>query len=1262
MTKKLISLALVLAMVLTLFAGLTITAHADSAVFNKVTSITSGKKYLIVYGTNAFDGSAPKDKNTSIAVTDSNGTITADSSYAVTITTSANAGYYNLCGSDGTYFGRDTNSNGMETGTSPIDVTITAGETFKITGKGSKCLGCNGGTWRFYASSNAYTNLSLYEMQEGVSGGHIHSYSWDGIVGTNGQHTEVCANTDGLCTETTRLVACTFGDWTVATAATTTSVGDKTRTCSVCGYVEHQEIPMIGEGYNLTAAANVVAGTYYLAIASGSLDGYKLATTMSNNSAGGDWNVGEEVIANSGVLATADVPNDATLLTFTGDNTNGFTIQNPDGDYLGFTSAANRKLAFSADYSTYKWTVIESSGKLALSYVGSNYTISNNSTNIRGYANTTVYNSLYLFQVSTGAASTHTHSYSWDGNVGSNGQHTEVCANTDGLCTETTRLVACTFGDWTVATAATTTSVGDKTRTCSVCGYVEHQEIPMVGEGYELTAAADVVAGTYYLAMASGNADGYKLATTINSSNDWDVSDEVTLNSGVLEAANIPATATLLTFTGDNSEGFTIQNPDGDYLGFTEAANRKLAFGAYSTTKWTVAESNGKTYLSCATGTYTISNNSTNIRGYASTTVYNSLYLFKVSEAQVVVPDVRTIYIRDENSSTKLYIHLWGGTGAATEWPGAEMTFEGLDYAGCGIYSYEVDTAAYVNFIINNKVQGEENRKQTGDLLVADYLTAEKVGYFWSQDTNLYLASEANAAPDNDFYLEADAVINPQPTCGTVGTKTYKGIIKSSHTYAVELAATGEHTYDWESNASGHWKQCTVCGAVKDPDEFAAHDTNGVDGACSVCGYKAPELAIPYGKYIMYWTNGTAKKEASSIEAKYIDSADYTGDLPVGLIVFEFVEGNANGTYAIKTPDGNYLEYHGSSNEVYTSATLSNQSSWEITAVKDDQTNEVTGYQIVNCANTDRYLQYNSASSGLRFACYKNTQNNPMLMPAPVSANYSLTTGAKIGINLYFENLPDGATVEVDGAAVALTNNAYTIDVAAKDYKTTYVITVNNGATKVNGEDSLTVSVAGYIAQEQTDTNTGAGGGTVADVVKAMSNFSAYSAAFFGNTVVNSTDLLAISDDLTAAIGTIDADTVVMDPNANAPRKFSIDRTNTDTAELNYYGTSLILESQTVIRHYFTSTATELTATVEGAAATVGKNGSFFYVDIPVAAADLNTVYTVVVSDGTHSVTVNDYSATSYIRVVLRRNDNEQLVEVVKALYVYYKAAAAYFG
>lgn len=70
-------------------------------------------------------------------------------------------------------------------------------------------------------------------------------------------------------------------------------------------------------------------------------------------------------------------------------------------------------------------------------------------------------------------------------------------------------------------------------------------------------------------------------------------------------------------------------------------------------------------------------------------------------------------------------------------------------------------------------------------------------------------------------------------------------------------AHTHSWATDWSKDATNHWHVCTGCSELNDK---AAHDTNGTDGACSVCGYKAAAQgqAVTVYFYTADWTTVNA--------------------------------------------------------------------------------------------------------------------------------------------------------------------------------------------------------------------------------------------------------------------------------------------------------------------------------------------------------------------------------------------------------------------
>ena len=199
-----------------------------------------------------------------------------------------------------------------------------------------------------------------------------------------------------------------------------------------------------------------------------------------------------------------------------------------------------------------------------------------------------------------------------------------------------------TFAGWTkswvtaqtswTTTAPTIIPAGSYTPTVNENLYPVYTKTESGGSSsYVLTAANAVTAGTYVIGITGSS--GYYIATGLSGSTNVDMSvntsTDVTLTNNAF--TTLPTGGMELTFTGNNTDGFTISNSEGDKLSYSSYANRRLSFDATGKT-WKVVEADSKLVLQSnnSDGYYTISQNGTNsIRGYASNTKYNTLFLFK---------------------------------------------------------------------------------------------------------------------------------------------------------------------------------------------------------------------------------------------------------------------------------------------------------------------------------------------------------------------------------------------------------------------------------------------------------------------------------------------------------------------------------------------------------------------------------------------------------------------------------------------------------
>ena len=120
-------------------------------------------------------------------------------------------------------------------------------------------------------------------------------------------------------------------------------------------------------------------------------------------------------------------------------------------------------------------------------------------------------------------------------------------------------------------------------------------------------------------------------------------------------------------------------------------------------------------------------------------------------------------------------------------------------------------------------------------------------------------------------------------------------------------------------------------------------------------------------------------------------------------------------------------------------------------------------------------------------------------------------------------------------------------------------------------------------------------------------------------------------------------------------------RTNATLTGAEFYGTSLLLEDQVTIRHYFKITDMAAFKAAYDVAGKYGTKGSYVYFDIAdVPAQELGDAKTLSITDmeGNTVYEIN-YSVTNYI-VNMMNDEDVNLVSLVNAMYDYYLAAADY--
>ena len=169
------------------------------------------------------------------------------------------------------------------------------------------------------------------------------------------------------------------------------------------------------------------------------------------------------------------------------------------------------------------------------------------------------------------------------------------------------------------------------------------------------------------------------------------------------------------------------------------------------------------------------------------------------------------------------------------------------------------------------------------------------------------------------------------------------------------------------------------------------------------------------------------------------------------------------------------------------------------------------------------------------------------------------------------------------------------------------------------------------------------------NVVNAMSDYGSLAQAYFHHN----------EDNRAAVVGNVDAVTEA----ELAP--YAAKLTPGKATGVSYTGSSLVLRSGTVIRHYFTideGSVGDYTFKLGSKKLTPVETENGWMIEIPnVYARNLGNMYTVTVSSSEGVILTLKYSALSYAYKVVQDNDDPALVKLVKSLYLYNRAACAYF-
>ena len=275
-----------------------------------------------------------------------------------------------------------------------------------------------------------------------------------------------------------------------------------------------------------------------------------------------------------------------------------------------------------------------------------------------------------------------------------------------------------------------------------------------------------------------------------------------------------------------------------------------------------------------------------------------------------------------------------------------------------------------------------------------------------------------------------------------------------------------------------------------------------------------------------------------------------------------------------------------------------------------------------------------------------DTQINAVYTVVTAIAQWNITLGDKIGANFYVaiddKNVAD-TVVKITVNHETVTHNPmalvdgkylFTVDLAAAQMTDVILVEIVCGETVIQKSYSIR-QYADYILD---DTN-GYDDVTRA-LVKEMLNYGAAAQIYFDYNAENLADTGIEGTGLAALPETAETDLSV----------------SGSVTGVRYYGSSLIFDSKTAVRFYFTGDITGCTFTVGNVQYVPQEKNGLWYVEIAdINPQDLNKAITLRVNDAL-SVT---YSPMNYI-VRMRDSNNSNLVALLHAMYNYHLAAVVY--
>ncbi|MBR3475027.1 MAG: hypothetical protein IKH34_08185 [Oscillospiraceae bacterium] len=1212
--KKTLSLILALTMIVSLFAGLTVTASADDDGF---VITTASAVWELIGGAEAIDSAAGvgpvvitmTNSEETYALTNDHGTGTAPSAKEVTVSNGvlsaddddSNMIWYLEALEDGGYvlyadeakstwlYCTNTN-NGVRVGTNENNSFSIVSDYLKNDTTGRYVGVYNSADWRCYTSINNNIKEQTLQFWKRSADAPVHEHDWSGWTpNDDGTHSRTCQAAD--CPIGTQTEGCSFED-SVATEPSCVDEGELLHTCTVCGYMCSEAIPATGQhadedgdgfcdvcgqempeivvytlGTELHEGDRVVIFSPYASLA--------LSTTASGRSLKGVAASisGEELTVMSDDEETA-------VMTVEYDDATNFRLKLDNGEYLT-SPATGDGLSFAAeasDYTLWNLSLANENGKTVF-ITNANAKYNGNYQRLEYYGAFTAYGyrtaAPYQFQLYI-LANPDAHVHDWD--------------------------------EGTVTAEPSCTAKGVRTFACSGCDETYTEEIPMVPHAdQDEDGSCDSCGGTIYH-EAEGLNDGDRLilvtgafgkALTGTASGNYMASADVNAQGGVTVPVGDDNVWTVKTAEG----GFYLVNSEGQYL--CENSSNKLALGDENSVNilWTeVVPGEGFS----VDGAFL--RNAGTQRFVEFSPSYNNYQTYSDPTA-----DYETWYAFSFYTLPAEPLPEASFTLSPTE-----INLEGFDENGDLLLPFTAETlvlGTFVNILGQTEVATDLEVKfyagtlSKGDDSIAFQIYQGDLGEHWGNGDDYGIGfSEQSREGSILFYI--DPVVLESAAAGTyTGTMRYTSDWINNHA-AVSLDGPGPSgeialtlvVPEKETIADGYYL-------------LVAHgDDDWVIGSVDPANKFEPN-----GNAQDEWLLSTTLAVEDQIKVVRVENNAITG----------------------WWPNGEHTQYH------------------------VDQ---------AHSGNVTIYFKTNYVDAWREFGGYFYIGS--LLKPDNFADVYGCSVSLKGNIALNFYVIPSEQLLADDDAYVTLgdkqikfseagsrevgedTLYQFSVSLHAKQMNDVVTLQVFDGQGNPaalyrhsNNEDltesGYSYSVQDYI-QKTRETSTDE---KLIALVNAMADYGILAQRHFG---YNTEGLPEVQGDLDS----VTAETV---------ESFRSVVTEGAATGLSYKGGSLALQSATAIRLYFSLDEGEIgdyTFKQGTRKVTPKETEDGWMVEIPnIAAKDLDKTYTVKVTSSAGTVVTVQYSALSYAYGVLSGDSKaETLIDLVKGIVLYNQAANAYFG